>query len=266
MTESSEKPDRVITDGVGSDPEALERNAGPAGRTLLRVLNRAVGVQGRTIERYVDYLRARHPEAPPAEIQRLLDRHLNYLTTGSGAGVGATAAIPGIGFFTGSAAVGAESLVFLDAAAVYTVASAYLRGVDIRDPERRRALILIVLLGSKGSAVTDVVVGDLESGGGNLPSVSAISRFSASRLTEVNSRLMRMAIKRLGKKLGTSWLGKIMPFGIGAVLGSMANRRLTKRLIANVGESLGTPPAEFDTPTPEDVPQPRNPFRRKRGK
>ena len=63
MTESSEKPDRVITDGVGSDPEALERNAGPAGRTLLRVLNRAVGVQGRTIERYVDYLRARHTEA-----------------------------------------------------------------------------------------------------------------------------------------------------------------------------------------------------------
>lgn len=260
-------PDGIITDGIGSDPAALERNAGPTGRALIKALDRAVGVQAGTIERYVSFLRSRSPEAGPAEIQRQLDKHFLRLATGTGAGVGAAAAVPGIGFITGAAAVGAESLVFLDAAAIYTVASAHVRGVDIQDPERRRALILIVLLGSKGSAVSDVLVGDLGSEqSGNLPSITAVSRFSASRLTEVNSRLLRIALKRVGKKLGASWFGKILPFGVGAVLGTIANRKLANRLIRNAGESLGTPPAAFDTPAPAkgSIKEPKNPFRRKR--
>lgn len=260
--------DAIITDGVGSDPVALERNAGPAGRALITALDRAVGVQAGTIERYVSFLRSRNPDASPAQIQRLVDKHFRNLSTSTGAGVGATAAIPGIGFFTGAAAVGVESLVFIDTAAVYTVTSAHIRGVDIRDPERRRALILIVLLGSKGSAITDVMVGDLAKENKNLPSISAVSRFSTSRLTELNSRLLRMAVKKTTRKLGASWFGKIMPFGIGAVIGSVANRKLAKRMIANAHETLGAPPAEFDTPAPAKgaIPEPKNPFRRRNRK
>lgn len=259
--------DATITDGVGSDPAALERNAGPAGRALISALDRAVGVQAGTIERYVAFLRSRNRDASPADIQRLVDKHFKNLSTGTGAGVGAAAAIPGIGFFTGAAAVGAESLVFMDAAAVYTVTSAHLRGVDIRDPERRRALILIVLLGSKGSAITDVVVGDLAKENNNLPSISAVSRFSASRLTEVNSRLLRIAVRRFSRKLGASWFGKIMPFGIGAVIGSVANRKLANRLVRNAYETLGAPPAHFDTPPPDqEIKEPKRLFRRGKSK
>lgn len=255
--------DAIITDGVGSDPAALERNAGPAGRALISALDRAVGVQAGTIERYVAFLRSHNRDASPVEIQRLVDKHFRNLSTGTGAGVGAAAAIPGIGFFTGAAAVGAESLVFLDAAAVYTVTSAHIRGVDIRDPERRRALILIVLLGSKGSAVTDVVVGDLAKENNSLPSITAVSRFSTSRLTELNSRLLRIAVRRVGRKLGASWLGKILPFGIGAVIGSVANRKLAGRMVGNAYETLGTPPAHFDTPPPaREIKEPHRLFRR----
>lgn len=246
----AKKRNQTITDGIGSDPEALARKTSPAGRALIKSLDRAVKMQASTIERYIDFLRSRNPEASPAEIQRLLDKHFRNLATGTGAGVGATAAVPGIGFFLGAAAISAESLVFLDAAAFYTVASAHLRGVDIRDPERRRALILVILLGSKGSAIADTLVGDLE-GTKKLPSAAALSRFSAGRLTEVNSRLMRVALKQLTKKMGASWLGKMVPFGIGAVLGTIANRKLAGRVIANAQTSLGAPPANFTSPAPD---------------
>lgn len=256
------KTDVYITDGMGSDPTALERGAGPAGRTLIRVMDRAVSMQTSTITRYVDFLRSRHPDHSPAEIQQLLDRHFRTMATGSGAGVGATAMVPGIGFLLGAAAVSAESVVFLDAAAFYTVASAYLRGADITEPERRRALILVVLLGSQGNALTDILAGDLEEGGHTVPPVRAISRFSITRLGEVNNRMMRLALKQVTKKMSASWIGKIMPFGIGAVIGSVTNRRLATKVINNTMESLGAPPAEFTTPAPAkaEVKEPREGF------
>ncbi|MGP6173520.1 hypothetical protein [Corynebacterium sp. A21] len=240
----------IITDGISSDPQALERSAGAGGRALIKVMDRAVSMQTSVIERYVNYLRSQKPEATPAQIQQLMDKHFRNLATGSGAGVGATAMVPGIGFLTGAVAISAESVVFLDAAAFYTVSSAYLRGVDITEPERRRALILVVLLGSKGNALTDIFAGDMKEGSVGLPSVSTISRFSVARLGEVNNRLMRIALRQVTKKMGASWLGKIMPFGIGAVIGSIANRKLAGKVINNAAESLGAPPAQFSAPAP----------------
>lgn len=255
----------IITDGISSDPQALERGAGVGGRALIKVMDRAVSMQTSAIERYVDYLRSQKPEATPAQIQQLMDKHFRTLATGSGAGVGATAMIPGIGFLTGAVAISAESVVFLDAAAFYTVSSAYLRGVDVNEPERRRALILVVLLGSKGNALTDVFAGDMKADSGRLPSISTISRFSVSRLGEVNNRMMRMALKQVTKKMSASWLGKIMPFGIGAVIGSIVNRKLAGKVINNAAESLGAPPAQFSTPAPAKNSRkaPRTPFRKR---
>jgi hypothetical protein len=39
-----------------------------------------------------------------------------------------------------------------------------------------------------------------------------------------------------------------MPLGIGAVVGTIANRKLSKAVIANVRESLGMLPAQFPAP------------------
>lgn len=247
-------PQKPITDGIGSDPKAVEANAGRAGRTLMKALDRAVSIQSSSIERYVDRLRKKNPGASPREIQDMLDKRFLTVAGGSGAGAGAAAAVPGIGFFTGAAAIGAESLVFLDIVAVYTVASAYLRGVDVRDPERRRALILLVLLGAKGSAIVDTVVGDLGKSKG-LPSVTTMSRFSAPTLGTLNNRLLRTALKQVTKRFRWAWLGKIMPLGIGAVAGTVANRRLAKRAMTNARESLGAPPATFPTPEKPEKPE-----------
>lgn len=247
----TETPERTIVDGLGSDPQALAANAGVAGRMLIVALDKAVSFQSSAIEGYVNRLRRKNPEASPAEIQEIIDAHLLRVASGTGAGAGAAAAVPGIGFFTGAAAIAGESVVFLDVAAWYTMASARLRGVDISDRERRKALILVSLLGAQGSAIVDAFVGEVGQSKG-LPTLSTVTRFSASRLTEVNSRLLRTAMKSLTRRLRRVWLGKIMPLGIGAVAGTVANRRLSRRLIANTRESLGMVPASFATAVPVD--------------
>ena len=221
------------------NPEAQGR-AGFTGRALMRALDRAVSIQASSIEGYVSRLRRKNPEASPAELQQLMDKHFLYATSGSGAGAGAAAAVPGIGLFTGAAAISVESLVFLDAVAVYTVASAHLRGVDIHDPEHRRALILLVLAGAKGTALIDALVGKK-----GLPTAAAMTRLSGPTLGGINGRLLRLALKQMGRKVRWAWLGKIMPLGIGAVAGTLLNRRLAKRAIDNARQSLGPPSARL---------------------
>lgn len=249
-TNSDADAARTTTDAVDSDPAALEERAGLTGRALITALDRAVKMQTSAITGYVAWLRSKNPDASPAQIQKIMDKHFKTLASGTGASAGAAAAVPGIGFITGAAAVGADSLVFLDSAAFYTMASAHLRGVDIRHAERRRALILVVLLGSAGTLIVDAAVGDLGSEKG--ASVAAtITRFGAPNLSSVNSKLMKTATKRMTKKMRGAWLGKMMPLGIGAVLGTMANRKLADRVIHNGRDSLGPLPAQFSEAAPQ---------------
>lgn len=237
--------EQAVTDAFGSDSQALIAESGMAGKILVNSLDRVVHLQRSAIIGYVDWLRSKNPEASPAEIQDLMNKHFVRLATGSGAGAGTAAAIPGIGFVTGALTISAESLVFLDAAAFYTVASAYLRGADITDPERRKALILVALSGSQGTALVDASLTATSS-------VSAISRMSPGNVREVNNQLVKIALNQISKRMKQAWIGKIMPMGIGAVLGTMANRKLAAKVVHSTSESLGALPSAFDTPAPSE--------------
>lgn len=229
------------------DPKTIEQNATIWGRSFIRGLDRAVRLQSGVIRAYVDHLRRSNPDASPAEIQAIMDKHFLYAASGTGAGAGGAAAIPGIGFFTGAAVIAGESLVFVDLAAVYTVGSAYLRSVDISDAERRRAIVLMVLSGSQGAAIVDTLIGPNAQ---KVPSVAMVSKFSGPTLSQANSLLTRQLLKSMKKRLRRMWLGKLMPLGIGAVAGTMANRGLAKKVIDGIGPNLGQPPAEFANELP----------------
>ena len=251
----NKRDEHPITDAVGSDPKALEGRTGSTGRMLISGLDKAVHIQAGTITKYVDWMRAKNPELSPRELQKAIDQHFSVMATGSGGAAGLAAAVPGIGLITGAAAIGVESLVFLDLAAFYTMASAKLRDVDIHDPERRRALILVALTGSSGTAIVDAAVGDLSAGVGGRSVASTLSSFSGAKLTTVNNRMINLAVKTIGKKVRRAWFGKILPLGIGAIAGSYANHRLADKVVSNVNESLGGLPAEFSSPVPKDVPE-----------
>ena len=237
-----------IEQALREDPSQLEKDAGPLGRAFIGAVDKAVQLQTSTIRTYVDWLRRENPDATPAQIQQIMDKHLKNTVTGTGAGVGATAAVPGIGLITGAAAVAGESVLFLDLAAFYAVASAYLRGEDVSDPERRRALVLSLLMGSKGLAIVDAMLGD---DAGKIPGKSTLAKFSGPALANTNNVLQRVAMRSMKKSMRRAWLGKLMPLGIGAVAGTTANRKLADGVIDNVQSGLGAVPAGFATPLPE---------------
>lgn len=240
---SKDRKNKAAAAAAGQmDPQTIEANANLMGRSFIKGLDRAVHLQSGVIRAYVDHLRRSNPDASPAEIQAIMDKHFLYAASGTGAGAGGAAAVPGIGFFTGAAAIAGESLVFVDLAAVYTVGSAYLRGVDISDPERRRAIVLMVLSGSQGAAIVDTLIGpDAQ----KVPSAAMLSKFSGPTLNQANSLLTRQLLKSMKRRLRRMWIGKLMPLGIGAVAGTMANRALAKKVIEGVGPNLGQPPAQF---------------------
>lgn len=239
---------REIDDATKADPAQLEKDAGPLGRAFINAVDKAVHLQTSSIRAYVDWLRRQNPDASPAEIQKTMDKHLKNTVSGTGAGVGATAAVPGIGLVTGAAAVAGESVLFLDLAAFYAVASAYLRGVDVDDPERRRAIVLTLLMGSKGIAIVDAILGDDAT---TIPGKSTLAKFSGPTLTQTNNVLERMAMRSLNNQMRRAWLGKLMPLGIGAIAGTTANRKLADGVIENEHDALGAVPAGFATPLPE---------------
>ena len=99
------KNNRIVLDAISSDPKALHDQAGTTGRMLITALDKAVAMQTSVVEKYIDHLREKNPNASTADLQHMLDNHFMYLATGTGASVGLTSALPGIGLMTGRAAV-----------------------------------------------------------------------------------------------------------------------------------------------------------------
>ena len=246
---SSRTTQETITDAVGSNVRALEAEAGPAGKVLIAVLDRATKIQTSAIRGYVDKLRKANKDKSPAQIQQLIDKHFIALITSSGAGAGAAAAWPGVGFFLGMGAVAGESTLFLEAAAFYVLASAYLRGVDIHIADTRKSLILVALLGSSGTALVNAALGDVTDPEGKRAVTTAqkLSQATMPRLRNVSNALLQRAGKELRKRARGAVIGKLLPLGIGVVVGSVANRRLGKKLIENTRTSLGPLPISWDT-------------------
>ncbi|WP_295803326.1 hypothetical protein [uncultured Corynebacterium sp.] len=204
---------------------------------FLVAINKVVSAQSSIIIGYADRLKKKNKDASPEQLQQLIDKHFLNIVSGTGAAAGASAAIPGIGLVSGAAAVGAESLVFLEAAAWYILASAHLRGDDIRDEERRRALVLVVLTGSQGSALVDTMLGDVTTLSG-MKSAATLSRFSGPTLSGINGRLTKLFLKQARKKVKWAWLSKLLPMGVGAVLGTTANRKIARQVINHAGTQL----------------------------
>ncbi|QPK79943.1 hypothetical protein G7Y31_04425 [Corynebacterium lizhenjunii] len=209
-------------------------------RVVLGTLDRAVGLQASTISKYVDGVKSRNPQASMAERQKEIDGHFLLIVTGTGASAGGAAAVPGIGFVTGTAAIAGESVVFLEAATWYILASAKLRGIDISSKDLRRALVMMVLSGSRGTAIVDTFFSEDGQAAalGSLTNARALTRFSAPTLQGLNGRLAKSFTKQVTKRFKWAWVGKLMPLGIGAVLGGVANRKLARVVMDNTHSQL----------------------------
>lgn len=212
-------------------------------RMLSQVIERSTRAQAPAVRAYVARLRRLHPDASPAEIVNKLESRYLAAVVASGAAVGSAAAIPGIGTLASLSAVAGETVIFLEATSVYVLAVADVYGIPLEERERRRALVLAVLVGEESKRAVASLLGPgrtsgawLTQGAGELP-LTAVS--------QLNSRLMRYFVKRYAVKRGALMFGKMLPVGIGAVIGGGGNRMMGKRIVRNSHLAFGPAPARW---------------------
>ena len=224
-------------------PATSEESPGAAAKVLSQILERGTRVQGPAVKAYVDRLRAHNRDATPAEVVKKLEKHYLAAVIASGAAVGSAAAFPGIGTLAAMSAVAGETVVFLEATAVYALALAEVHGIPADHRERRRALVLAVLVGDESKHAVADLLGSGRTSGAWLSEGAATLPLPA--VSQLNSRLLRYFVKRYTLKRGAIAFGKLLPVGIGAVVGGVGNRLMGKKIIANARNAFGNPPPRW---------------------
>jgi hypothetical protein len=236
-------------------PATTDEKPGAAAKALSQIIERGARVQAPAVKAYVDRLRDHKPDATPAEIVTKLEKHYLAAVMASGAAVGSAAAFPGIGTLTALSAVAGETVVFLEATAVYVLAVAEVYGIPADHRERRRALVLAVLVGEDSKRAVADLIGPGRTSGAWMADGAATLPLPA--VYQLNSRLLKYFVKRYTLKRGAIAIGKLLPVGIGAVVGGVGNRLMGKRIIANARNVFGNPPPRWPA-TLHVLPGPRS--------
>ncbi|UXA16810.1 hypothetical protein [Mycobacterium sp. SMC-4] len=225
------------------DPAVQNEDPGAAAKVLSRIIERGARVQGPAVKAYVERLRADRPGATPADLIAVLDKRYQAAVMASGVAVGSAAAFPGIGTLMAMSAVAGETVVFLEATSLYVLAMAEVYGVPIDERERRRALVLAVLVGDDSKRAVGDLLGSRRTSGGWLSDGAASLPLPA--LSQLNTRLLRYFVKRYTLKRGAIAFGKLMPVGVGAVVGGVGNRLMGNKIVANAHSAFGEPPQRW---------------------
>lgn len=210
---------------------------------LEHALDKAVRIPSGTIHKHVDALRARNPEAGPERIIALLGKEYLRVLEAAGGSVGAAATLPGIGTGVGVALTGADMATFFAASAAYSLGVADVHGIEVEDLDRRRALLLASVLGDEGASAVAAAGNDPTSWGRAL-----LAYMPTSTIRQVNKALTGRFVRRYLMRRSGVMLGRLLPFGVGAVVGVLGGRALGKTVIAQTQEAFGLPPSEFGVP------------------
>lgn len=212
---------------------------GMAARALSRVIERSERVQGPAVRAYLDRLRSADPDAGPAQVVTKLEKRYLAAATATGAAVGATAAVPAVGTLLALSAVAGETAVFLEATAFFVLSVAEVHGIPVDNRERRRALVLAVLVGDEGKGAVTDLFGPGRTNGAWLTESAATLPLPA--VAELNTRLLRYFVKRFTLRRGALAFGKLLPVGLGALVGAVGNRMIAKKIVGNARTAFGAP-------------------------
>jgi hypothetical protein len=224
-------------------PATIDDDPSAAARMLSHLIETGSRVQAPAIRAYVQRLRHANPDATPAEIVAKLEKHYLAAVMASGAAVGSAALFPGIGTLVALSAAAGETVVFLEATTVFVLSVAEVHGIPAEHRERRRALVLAVLVGEDGRHAVADLVGPGRTNGAWLSEGAATLPLPA--LSQLNSRLLKYFVKKYAVKRGALAFGKILPAGIGAVVGGGGNRLMGKKIIKNAHAAFGPAPGRW---------------------
>jgi hypothetical protein len=224
-------------------PDTTNGKPKASARALAHIIERSSRIQGPAATAYVDRLRRANPEAAPSVIATKLEKRYLGAVTASGAAVGSAALLPGIGTLAALSAAAGETAVFLEATAFFALAIAAVHGVPAENRELRRALVLSVLVGDDSKHAIADLLGPGRRSGAWLSEGAASLPMPA--LAQLNSRLLKRAVRRFTLRRSALLFGKMLPIGIGAIIGAIGNRLVGKKIVRNTRKAFGTPPARW---------------------
>jgi hypothetical protein len=208
-------------------------------------LDRAVTIPSAVIRAHVVSLRRKNPEASPTRIIHLLSQEYTLLLEGAGGAVGAAAAFPAVGTGVSLALSTGDVATFFASSSAYALCVAEVHGIQADDVERRRALLLATVLGESGAKSIADVSGKSMSAWGT----ALLTTMPKSTIRQVNSVLTRRFVKRRIATQSSLAIGRVIPFGIGAVIGVAGGRSLARTVTHQARRAFGEPLAHFPRPT-----------------
>ncbi len=176
-------------------PRYRDEDPSTAAKVLSQIIERGARVQGPGGQGLRRAAARAQPDATPAEIVTKLEKHYLAAVMASGAAVGSAAAFPGIGTLVAMSAVAGETVVFLEATAVFVLAVAEVHGIPAEHRERRRALVLAVLVGDDSKHAVADLLGPGRTSGAWLADGAAIAAAAGGVAAELPAaELLRQAL------------------------------------------------------------------------
>jgi hypothetical protein len=223
-----------------SESSAGRAPGGARGRMLEAGIERALRTQQPLVAARIAAIRRKRPEASPAEVIHGLGRSYQLAVAGTGAVGGAIAILPAIGTVASLATASAEALAALNASVLYTLAVAEVHALPTETPERRRTLVLAVVMGQSGQAALRKITGKSGDWAQDITNTLPLTR-----LGPLNSSLSRWFIKRFVVRQSVLALGRALPLGIGLVIGAVGNLVIARAIIRAADQAFGPAPAQW---------------------
>lgn len=212
----------------------------------VRSLDRVMAVQRPLVVAHIRSIRRRHPDATPEQIVRALEARYLAAVTAGGAAVGATAVVPGIGTGVTLALSGVETIGFMESTALFAQSIAEVHGIAVDNPERARALVMMLMLGKEGVDLVSQLARQATGTGGTRSSYwgeMVTKSLPRAAMGPIVDRLKSAFIRQFAKRGGASIIGKALPFGVGAVVGGAGNHLLGRRVLTTSRRAFGAAPA-----------------------
>lgn len=211
------------------------------GQQVLDLLDKAIDKQSPLVCKNIARARQRNPDATPAQVIRNLERMYVSALTGMGAAVGGAAAAPGVGTGVALALSAGEAFSSLELSSLYALSIAEVHGVPIDEIERRRTIVMGIMLGGTGSATIAKVAERTGQHWGR----QVVAKVPVETLRQINRILGRNFVTKFGTKQGIIVLGRVVPFGIGAVIGGGANATIATLTVRAGRLAFGSPPTSW---------------------
>lgn len=208
-----------------------------------RLVLGAMSVQRPLVVAQLRRLTKKYPEATPGELaERLSRRYIASLTT-TGAAAGGLGAVPGVGTAVSLGASVGAAIGFLELTALYAQSVAELAGLHTKNSKESQALVMTIMLGEEGRQILQQAA---TAQPGTRFGTLGPAAWLASGITGLTERVFSSLANRFMSSLirgeAVRTLGRLVPFGLGAGIGGVANRNLARQVVAQTQETFGQLP------------------------